>query len=179
MTKVKTVKEGEISKEFICYEDFKDLLRTLLTDSITEHEIVTLCRHFAIKTRKSPRDYRDMIRSIVQGEIHRGLWSDMDRLKEFIYHLSPTNVDYLSERLLRRVIKGCRIPLDEAIVCQLFEVLNRNENMEFEVEDFFNFIDLSRSMACPVPPINPKVSFYINLMRNLIYFFITEKSVSF
>lgn len=157
MTKVKIVQEGEISKEFICYEDFKEMLRDLLADSITEHEIVTLCRHFAIQTRKSPRDYREMIRSIVQGEIYRGLWNDMDRLKEFIYHMSPTNVDFLSETQLRRVIKACRIPLDDAIIRQLFDVLNRNGSQEFDVQDFFNFIDLSHYKACPVPPVNPKV----------------------
>lgn len=162
MTKVKAVQEGESFKEFICYEDFKEMLRDLLADSITEHEIVTICRFFAIQTRKSPREHREMIRSIVQGEIYRGLWSDMDRLKEFIYHLSPNNIDYLSERQLRRVIKGCRIPLDEALIRQLFEVLNRNENMEFETQDFFDFIDLSKYKACPVPPVNPKV-------RNLIF----------
>lgn len=157
MTKVKTVKEGDNIKEFICYEDFKDMLRTLLTDSITEQEIVTLCRFFAIQTRKSPRDHREMIRSIVQGEIFRGLWSDMDRLKEFIYHLSPSNVDFLSERQLRRVIKACRIPLDDAIIRQLFDVLNRNENLDFDVDDFIGFIDLSKCKACPLPPVNPKV----------------------
>lgn len=157
MTKVKTITEGENSREIILYEDFKDMLRNLLSDEITEHEIVTLCRHFGIETRKSKREFREMIRSIVQGEIFRGLWCDIDRLKEFIYHLSPTNVDYLSESQLRRVIKGCKIPLDDAIIKQLFEVLNRNENSEFEVRDFLNFIDLKDCKACPVPPINPKV----------------------
>jgi Ca2+-binding EF-hand superfamily protein len=158
MTKVKAIPEGDFNREIILYEDFKDMLRYLLGNEITEHEIVTLCRHFAIETPKSPRDFRDMIRSIVQGEIFRGLWSDMDRLKEFIYHLSPTNVEYLSERQLRRVIKACRIPLDDAIIRQLFEVLNRNEYNEFEVQDFLDFINLKECKACPVPPVNPKVS---------------------
>lgn len=157
MTKVKTIQEGENTREIILYEDFKDMLRNLLGNQITEHEIVTLCRHFAIETKKSPREFREMIRSIVQGEIYRGLWCDIDRLKEFIYHLSPTNVDYLSERQLRRVIKACRIPLDDAIIRQLFEVLNRNEYNEFEVQDFLNFINLKDCKACPVPPVNPKV----------------------
>lgn len=159
MTKVKTIKHEEFMREIILYEDFKEMLRNLLGNEITEHEIVTLCRHFAVETRKSPRDFRDMIRSIVQGEIFRGLWCDMERLKEFIYHLSPTNVEFLSETQMRRVIKGCKIPIDDAIIRQLFEVLNRNENSEIEVADFLSFINLKECKACPVPPVNPKVIF--------------------
>lgn len=157
MTKVKVLKEGEINREFIEYEDFKNMLRELLVDEVTEQEIVTLCRHFAIQTKKSPLEFREMIRSIVQGEIYRELWCDVDRLKEFIYHLSPNNVEYLSGDNLLKVIRACRVPLDIAIVKQLFAVLKKNENNEFEVRDFLNFIDIKSYKAVPVPPINPKV----------------------
>jgi Ca2+-binding EF-hand superfamily protein len=157
MTKVKAYKENEMLQEFIGYEDFKTMLHELLGDEITEQEIVTLCRHFSITTKKSPREFREMLRSIVQGEIYRELWSDIDRMKEFIYHISPNNVDYLSERDLMRVIRGCKVPLDIAIINQLFTVLNRNECNEFEVADFINFIDLKECKAPPVPPINAKV----------------------
>lgn len=166
MTRVKTVQEGENSKEFIDYEDFKNMLRDLLGEAITEQEIVTLCRYFAIKTKKSPREYRELIKSIVQGEITRGLWNDTERLKEFIYHLSPTNVEFLSEKQMRRVIKACKIPIDDAIIVQLFEVLYRNENLEIEVQDFFNFIDLTKCKACPVPPVNPKVILLFDFRTN-------------
>jgi Ca2+-binding EF-hand superfamily protein len=181
MMKVKTVQAGEMTKEFIDYEDFKNMLRDLLSDAISEQEIVTLCRYFAIKTKKSPREYRELIQSIVQGEIHRGLWSDMDRLKEFIYHLSPTNVDFLNEKQMRRVIKACKIPIDDAIIAQLFEVLNRNESLEIDVQDFFSFIDLSKSKACPVPPVNPKVNLskFMNFISQIYEFCFLEKSIPF
>src|SRR5690349_5586814 len=77
------------SLEFICYEDFKNLLNDLLREAIVEHEIVTLCRHFAIETKKSPRVRREEVRSIVQGKILRDLWDDLERTKEFILHFSP------------------------------------------------------------------------------------------
>ncbi|CAG9801258.1 unnamed protein product [Chironomus riparius] len=168
MTKVKVHKDGEFTQEFIDYEDFKIMLRELLQDEITEQEIVTLCRHFAIQTKKTPLEFREMVRSIVQGEIWRELWSDVDRLKEFIYHLSPNNTEYLNEKDLLKVIRGCRVPLDKAIVQQLFAVLNKNGNNEFEVKDFLHFIDLKSYKATPVPPINPK--------KNQFHFEIDEGS---
>lgn len=164
MTKVKAIKDDEHqTQEFIGYEDFKNMLRELLVDDITEHEIVTLCRHFSIAIKKSPREFRELIRSIVQGELFRELWCDIDRLKEFIYHLSPNNVEFLDEANLKRVIRACKIPIDSAIVEQLFAVLNRNENCEFEVADFLTFIDMKAFKAQPLPPINPKVMYFLSL----------------
>lgn len=157
MTKVKTSQKMGSSVEFMRYQDFKNLLKDLLADSIVEHEIVSLCRHFAVETKPSPRIHREMVRSIVQGEIIRELWDDMERTKEFIYHLSPDNVNFLTEQKMLTVIRGCRIPLDIAIVQQMFEVLNRDVCEEIEVKDFMDFIDVKNCKAPPVPPINPKV----------------------
>lgn len=157
MTKVKTAKQGDSTCEFICYEDFKMLLKDLLGEAIVEQEIVTLCRHFSVETKQSPREHREEVRSIVQGEVLRELWDDMERTLEFIYHLSPENVDFLSEQKVLTVIRACRVPLDIAIVQQMFEVLNRNACGEIEVKDFLSFIDVKTCKAPPVPPVNPKV----------------------
>jgi Ca2+-binding EF-hand superfamily protein len=156
MTKVKTTQKDGAKCEIIAYEDFKNLLKDLLGETIVEHEIVTLCRHFAIETKESPRAHRETVRSIVQGEIIRELWDDIERTKEFIYHSSPENVDFLSDQKMLTVIRGCRIPLDVAIVYQMFEVLNRNEVSEIEVKDFLNFVDVKNCKTAPVPPVNPK-----------------------
>lgn len=165
------------SLEFIYYEDFKNLLKDLLGDAIVEHEIVTLCRHFAVETKVSPRVHREEIRSIVQGEISRDLWEDLDRTKEFIQHLSPEKVDFLSEQKILTTIRGCRVPLDIAIVRQMFEVLNRNEAGEIEVRDFLNFIDLKSCKAPPVPPVNPKVSCNSSMMLSAFNFYSLEKTI--
>jgi hypothetical protein len=157
MTKVKTSEKRGSTIEYICYEDFKHLLQDLLKDAIVEQEVVTLCRHFATETKDSVRAHREEIRSIVQGEILRELWDDLERTKEFIYHLSPDNISFLSDDKMLTTIRACRIPLDIMIVKQLFEVLNRNENNEIEVKDFLEFVDRKKCKAAPVPPVNPKV----------------------
>lgn len=169
MTKVKMSKQGDSTIEFISYEDFKNLLKDLLGEAIVEHEIVSLCRHFAVETKESPLAHREEVRSIVQGEIVRELWDDIERTKEFIYHLSPGNVCHLNDKNMLCVIRGCRIPLDKAIVRQMFEVLNRNAAGEIEVNDFFNFVDVKNCKAAPVPPVNPKVRYFVILkILNLI-----------
>lgn len=157
MLKVKTFVKSGASREFIGYDDFKGLLRDLLGETIVEHEIVTLCRYFAVETKESPRANREHVRSIVQGEIIRELWDDIERTKEFIYHLSPENVKFLIDQKMCTIIRGCRIPLDTMIVKQMLEVLNRNESGEVDVHDFLNFIDVKTCKASAVPPINPKV----------------------
>lgn len=170
MTKVKTFQKGEMTVEFICYEDFKNFVKDLLGEAIVEHEIVTLCRHFAIETKGSPRANRETVRSIVKGEILRELWDDLDRTKEFIYHLSPDNVAFLSDRKMLTMIRACRIPLDTMIVHQMFEVLNRNGNNEIDVKDFMRFVDIKKSDASPVPPINPKVDLKVHRRNSLFHF---------
>lgn len=158
MTKVKVFQADGITCEFICYDDFKTLLKDLLGEAIVEHEVVTLCRHFAVETKESPRVNREAVRSIVQGEIIRELWDDIERTKEFIYHLSPENVAFLSDERMMKVIRACRVPLDIMIVRQMFAVLNRNACGDIEVKDFLQFVDIKSCKAPPVPPINPKVS---------------------
>lgn len=157
MKKVKVILINKSPCEFIDYEDFKTLLKDLLGDAIVEHEIVTLCRHFAVERKETLRVHREEVRSIVQGEIARELWDDIERTKEFIYHLSPGNVEYLSDQQMLKVIRACRVPLDIEIIRQLFEVLNRNEIGEIEVNDFLNFINIKSCKAPPVAPVNPKV----------------------
>jgi hypothetical protein len=104
MMKVKVSQQNGESCEFLCYEDFKDLLKDLLADEIVEQEIITLCRYFAVLQKESPRTQRENVRSIVQGEIIRELWDDIERTKEFIYHLSPDNVDYLPDPMMLKVL---------------------------------------------------------------------------
>jgi hypothetical protein len=99
------------------------MLKELLGDNIVEHEIVILCRFFSIHKKRKAEDHRELIRSVVHGEINRGLWDDMDRLKEFIYHVNPEKLKYLPEQKIWIIIRACKIPLDPAIVQQLLAVL--------------------------------------------------------
>lgn len=156
MTKVKTIR---VSEECMSNEDFKCMLKDLLVDAIVEHEIVTLSRFFAIREKKFPEEFREKIRSMVQGEIVRGLWEDIQRSRELIGHLSPDNTNFLPEEVVWKVIRGCRVPIDKAQAEQMMKVLQRNENGEIDVDDLFYFLDVkTASKAFLSPPVNPKVS---------------------
>lgn len=155
MTKVRTV--GNMV-ECMSNEDFKCLLTDLLVNAIVEHEIVTLTRFYAIKNKSVPMDFRENIRQMVQGEITRGLWEDIQRSRELIGHLSPDNTSFLPEQIVWKVIRGCRVPIDKAQAAQMMKVLQRNENDEIDVEDLFYFLNVKTiSKAGLCPPVNPKV----------------------
>lgn len=155
MTKVKII-QG--SKECMTNEDFKRLLTDLLVNAIVEHEIVTLSRFFAIREQKFPVEFREKVRSMVQGEIVRGLWEDIQRSRELIGHLSPDNTNFLPEDVVWKVIRGCRVPIDKTQAEQMMKVLQRNDDNEIEVDDLFYFLDVkTTSKAFLSPPVNPKV----------------------
>lgn len=102
---------------------FRTALLELLGDGITEHEIMTIVRYFAAEKGRRAICDRETIRSIVQMEIQRDLWNNMDRLKEHIYHLDPENTSgILSNRLLRTVIKANRLPIKDVLAESLLSV---------------------------------------------------------
>ena len=122
MTKVKTEKTGNGFQEIMAYPDYKNLLMELLGDDIVEQEIVTLCRHFSMQLHRDPKDHRETMRSLIHQEIYRNIWDDLVNMKEFIYHLDPEQRHYLPEKTLRTVIRGSRVPIDIALIDQLFAV---------------------------------------------------------
>lgn len=172
MTKVKT---DEHVTECMSSDDFKCLLTDLLVNAIEEHEIVTLTRFFAIKEKKVPMDFRENIRAMVQGEISRGLWEDIQRTRELIGHLSPDNTKFLPEEIVWKVVRGCRVPIDKAQTEQMMKVLKRNDSDEIDVDDLFFFLDVkTTTKAFLVPPVNPKVSwesFQISILLIITSFF--------
>lgn len=111
---------------FVCFSTMRNALVDLLGTSITDHEIVTFLRHFAVDSTSgggSDRCSRNVIRSLVQLELNKNLWDDMARLREHIYHLHPNNVDgFLPENELRAIVKGCRLPLSNDLIHKMLSV---------------------------------------------------------
>lgn len=98
------------------------MLTELLGDEIVEHEIVALCRFFSIHAKKKPQDNREMLRSVIHGEIGRGLWDDFENLVHFLYHVDPAKREYLEEKDIFTVIRGAKVPLDRNLVKQFMAV---------------------------------------------------------
>lgn len=110
---------------FVCFSTMRNALVDLLGAGITDHEIVTFLRHFAVDlpSSESGRCGRNVIRSLVQLELSKNLWNDMARLKEHIYHLHPNNLDgFLHENELQIIVKACRLPLPNDLIWKMLSV---------------------------------------------------------
>lgn len=106
----------------MCFDTLRTALIDVFGDEITEHEIVTVARYFSAEHKVETHCNRDLIRSVVHLELTRGLWDDLDRLQEHLYHIDPRNTGYMSETKLRSAIVACRIPLKASLVGFMFSM---------------------------------------------------------
>lgn len=158
-----------------------DLIRQLLYEifagmqppGITEHEILTVCRHFeATKQVKVGRseggddgynDNRQLIRAVVHAELHRNLWQERQRLAEYIQHITQGDASvgsgvgleggsYVTEATLRTIIRGAKLPLSPDQVTLMLNVLETNAAGHISVADFMAFLQVDVTcLSYPVP----------------------------
>lgn len=108
---------------FICFATMRNALVDLLGTSMTDHEIVSFLRYFAVGANSSGRCSRSVIRSLVHLELNRGLWNDMARLREHIYHLHPNNLNgYLPVNEVDTIVKACRLPIQQDLITKMLAV---------------------------------------------------------
>lgn len=150
---------------YVGYETLKQALSNALGDNITNHEIITLCRHFSAEQAPPNTCNKDTIRAAAHLELKRNLWNAMDELKEHLFHINPLHKPFLSEVKLRSILKGCRLPFSQELIDDIMMVLQRNECNEIEVCDFLNFLDLNCGKTGDITPVNiafelcPKIPF--------------------
>lgn len=111
---------------YICFSTMRYALVDLLGSGITDHEIVTFLRYFAVESATNGptgRCSRNTIRSLVQLELIKNLWDDMARLKEHLYHLHPNQMDgFLPKNELQTIVKACRLPLPNDLILKMLAV---------------------------------------------------------
>lgn len=110
----------------ICHDTTGLALRELLDAKITEHEILTFLRYFDAhkQIKQSSHVYdRSTVQSMVQMAIANKLWDDFDAIKELIYDLDPENHNsFMKTNKLRSIIKGCRLPIKDILINDMFSV---------------------------------------------------------
>lgn len=151
--------------KFLSYETMKKALIELLKNDITDHEIITVCRHFSAEQEPADVCSRDAVKATTQLEMKRNLWNSFEQLKSHIFHLNPERKSYLKESVLRTVIRGCSLPFSAELVDDIFKVLIKNDQGDIEICDFLNFIDVQCNPSPEIPPMNiafelcPKIPF--------------------
>ncbi|XP_055609941.1 EF-hand domain-containing family member C2-like [Uranotaenia lowii] len=162
MGKVVHKKIDDRSVATVTYEDVRDMLKELLGDQIVEQEIVTICRFFSAESKKADLCDRELVRSAIHGELTRQLWDNIERTKEHIYHLDPCNNGYTSAKNIITTIKACRIPLDNALIDALLQIVHYNECGDVEIKDFLCILN---PLAVPCKPLQP-----LNIKHDVCYF---------
>ncbi|KAI8033054.1 hypothetical protein M5D96_014192 [Drosophila gunungcola] len=155
---------------FVTFESFKGALIGVIGNLISDHEIITLCRHFSAEKSAPPACDRAAVRAAAHLELNRALWNARDELMEHFHHINPTNQPFMPEHKVRSALRGFRLPFSLELIDHILAILNRNECDDIEVCDLMNFIDVSCGKGCNMPPAShafelcPKIPF-LNMGR--------------
>lgn len=110
---------------YICYDTTRNALVDLLHDQITEHEIITFARHFRVvkdETKLSIYD-RNKMQALVQSDLDRNLWDDLEKLKELLYEFDPANLSgFMAPDRLYSIVVGCRLPIKSVSIADMLSV---------------------------------------------------------
>lgn len=139
---------------FVSFESLKGALVALMGNKISDHEIITICRHFSGEQAPPHACSRDKVIAAAHLEIKRSLWNGRDELMEHFHHINPTNKPFMPESQVRSTLRGFRMPFTLELIDNILSVLNRNDCDDIEVCDLMNFIDVSCFKGCDMPPIN-------------------------
>ncbi|XP_060803247.1 EF-hand domain-containing family member C2 [Amyelois transitella] len=135
-------------RELMSVRCFKQAMKEIMCEKMTEHEFLTLIRHFRGDPgmEKSPR--REMIRSLVFTDLTRGLWDDRDRLREGLMHADEVGTGVLSQHRLRQLLRAHRLPLNGDLMDCMLSVLKKDENCNILYEDLMDFLDFKTRPVC-------------------------------
>lgn len=173
----------------ITYETLKSTLMSYLPkESLLNHEIITVCRHFSAEQTPPPSCDRNYVRAAAQLELKRALWNNVEELTEHLSHINPTCKPYISETHVRSTLRGCRMPFSLELVEDILKVLQRNAQGEIEVRDVLTFFNMSADPLPDIAPLNiafelcPKLPFLhkgrlVDLNKLLYYLGLEEQMV--
>ncbi|KAM3965215.1 EF-hand domain-containing family member C2 [Aphomia sociella] len=128
-------------KELMPVRCFKQALKEIMWEKMTEHEFLTIIRHFRGDSGKEKSPRREMIRSLVFTELTRGLWDDRERLREGLRHSDENGTGVLSVHRMRQLLRAHRLPLNLDLMDCMLQVLKKDENCNIICDDLMSFLD--------------------------------------
>ncbi|KPI95568.1 PREDICTED: EF-hand domain-containing family member C2-like [Papilio xuthus] len=129
------------NKELMSVKCFKQALKEIMCEKMTEHEFITIIRHFRGDPGKEESHRREMIRSLVFTELTRGLWDDRDRLREGLLHADEMGLGALPLSRMRQLLLAHRLPINTDLMDCMLEMLSKDENCNIFYEDLMKFLD--------------------------------------
>ncbi|CAK1580325.1 unnamed protein product [Parnassius mnemosyne] len=148
-------------KELMSVRCFKQALKEIMCEKMTEHEFLTLIRHFRGDPGQDKSPRREMIRSLVFTELTRGLWDDRERLREGLLHADETGLGTLPKSRLRLILRANRLSINTDLMDCMLDVLKKDENCNIYYEDLMEFLDFQTR-----PVFNLSEADYTKLVRH-------------
>ncbi|RVE45367.1 hypothetical protein evm_009996 [Chilo suppressalis] len=128
-------------RELMSVRCFKQALKEVMCEKMTEHEFLTLIRYFRGDPGKEKSPRREMIRSLVFTELTRGLWDDRERLREGLLHADETGKGILTVDKMRQLLRAHRLPINPDLMDCMLQVLQKDEKCNIQYEDLMSFLD--------------------------------------
>ncbi|XP_068633577.1 EF-hand domain-containing family member C2-like [Battus philenor] len=148
-------------KELMSIKCFKQALKEIMCEKMTEHEFLTIIRHFRGDPGKEKSPRREMIRSLVFTELTRGLWDNRDRLREGLLHADETGLGTLPVPRLRQILLAHRLPINTDLMDCMLGILRKDENCNIYYQDLMDFLDFQTR-----PVVNLSDADYTKIVRH-------------
>ncbi|XP_060830646.1 EF-hand domain-containing family member C2-like isoform X2 [Bombus pascuorum] len=141
------------------YEKLREILGKYMEGKITEHEIITVARHYSSHEKKEFHT-REYIRQLMHTELLRTLWNDLDRLEEDLHHWDRGRTGFLPRDTLYTTLRAARIPVDVELLNSMLDHIRKNEEEQLDYNDVLKFINVKVDPPPPAPPINVKTALW-------------------
>ncbi|KAK9294825.1 hypothetical protein QLX08_010689 [Tetragonisca angustula] len=141
------------------YEKLREILFKYMEDKITDHEIITVARHYSSHEKKEFRT-REYVRQLMHTELLRSLWNDLERLEEDLHHYDRGRTGFLPRNTLYTVLRAARIPVDVELLNSMLDHVHKNEEEKLDYNDMLRFMNMKADPLPFAPPINIKTALW-------------------
>ncbi|PSN34041.1 EF-hand domain-containing family member C2 [Blattella germanica] len=129
----------------ICYTKMSKVLKEIMGDNITHHELITLARHYNARCIRDPYP-KETLRGIVHNELKRLLFNAMERLHESFLLKDPNRSGFVSRNTAYAVCRGAKLPIDKDLLESVLDKICKNEAGLIDYRDLLGFLDLKQSI---------------------------------
>ncbi|XP_026683294.1 EF-hand domain-containing family member C2-like, partial [Diaphorina citri] len=146
------------------YSEFRSAIHKVLEGDSTDQEILHLARRYQM-VEPRPEINREELRSLVQTNLRRKLFSDFSSLEDNFKKFDTTKCGEVKKREFLCVLKGTRLPLSKDLICAIEQSFAPNEDSTVKYTEFIKFLNYKKNPAPESVPINTEMYVQDNVRR--------------
>ncbi|XP_049854500.1 EF-hand domain-containing family member C2-like isoform X1 [Schistocerca gregaria] len=144
-------KEDSAQSRLITFNELRSAIKEVLGDTIKEHEIITLARHYGVRCKRE-KISKDQLRSIVHTELRRYLFCALDRMMETFRHLDVERTGFLPKDKVYLTCRASCVPLDKDVLAAVLERMEHNERGHISYLELGDFLNTKKEKVAPCLP---------------------------